>query len=109
MRTKVACLLSLALAFSFTLSLTAGEGKWTGWITDAKCGANGAKAEHKQCALKCAEGGQKLVLYNTADKKTYALDNQTLAKEHVGHEVTVHGKADAEGNIAVSKIEAAGH
>ncbi len=105
MKKRMAVVLSLALLFAFTVSLSAGEGKWTGWITDAKCGAGGAKAEHKECALKCAEGGQKLVFYNTADKKIYALDNQAEAKMHVGHEVTVHGKADDKGNIAVSKIE----
>ena len=106
MRKKVAVLLSFALLFTLTLSLSAKEGKWTGWISDAKCGAGGAKEAHKECALKCAEGGQKLVFVNGADKKIYALDNQDLAKEHVGHEVTVHGTADAD-SIKVSKIEMA--
>ena len=41
----------------------------------------------------------------TADKKVHALDNQDLAKAHAGHEVTVHGSADAKGDIKVSKIE----
>ncbi len=105
MKKRVALLLGLSLVLAFSISLMADHHKHTGWITDAKCGANGAKAEHKQCALKCAEGGQKLVLYTPDDKKTYALDNQTLAKEHVGHEVVVEGEADAQGNIKVAKIE----
>jgi hypothetical protein len=105
MRSKVAVLLGLSLVFAFTLSLMAEHHKHTGWITDAKCGANGAKAAHKECALKCAEAGQKLVLYSPSDKKTYALDNQALAKEHLGHEVVVEGETDKEGNIAVKKIE----
>jgi hypothetical protein len=104
MRSKVAVLLTLSLVFAFSLPLMADHHKHTGWITDAKCGANGAKAEHKQCALKCAEGGQKLVLYSPSDKKTYALDNQTLAKEHVGHEVVVEGESDNDGNIKVKSI-----
>jgi hypothetical protein len=104
MRSKVAVLLTLSLVFAFSLALMAEQHKHTGWITDAKCGANGAKAEHKQCALKCAEGGQKLVLYSTSDKKTYGLDNQTLAKEHVGHEVVVEGESDKDGNIKVKSI-----
>jgi hypothetical protein len=106
MRSKVAVLLSLVMVFAFSFALMADHHKHTGWITDAKCGANGAKAEHKQCALKCAEGGQKLVLYSTADMKTYALDNQALAKEHVGHEVVVEGEADEDGNITVKSIAA---
>ena len=106
MRNKVAVLLSFALLFALTVSLSAKDGKWTGWITDTKCGAGGAKAAHKECALKCADGGEKLAFFNSADKKIYALDNQDLAKEHVGHEVTVYGTADADG-IKVSKIEMA--
>ena len=104
MKKRVAVLLSLALVFAFTLSLTAADSKWSGWISDAKCGAGGAKAEHRECALKCAEGGQKLVLV-TSDQKVHALDNQALAKEHAGHQVTVHGSADASGDITVTKIE----
>jgi hypothetical protein len=103
MRKSVAVVMGLCLVFAFSISLMAGE-KHTGWITDSKCGANGAKAEHKACALKCADGGQKLVLYSPTDKKTYALDDQTLAKEHVGHEVVVEGDADSDGNIKVAKI-----
>jgi len=105
MRNKLAVLLGLCLVLAFSVSLMADHHKHTGWITDAKCGANGAKAEHASCALKCAEGGQKLVLYSTADKKTYALDNQALAKEHIGHEVVVEGAADGD-SITVKKIEA---
>lgn len=104
MKKKFAVVLGLSLVLAFSLSLMADHHKHTGWITDAKCGANGAKAEHKACALKCADGGQKLVLYTPSDKKTYALDNQALAKEHVGHEVVVEGEADAQGNIKVAKI-----
>jgi len=104
MKKRVAVLLSLALVFAFTLSLTAADSKWSGWISDAKCGAGGAKAEHRECALKCAEGGQKLVLV-TSDQKVHALDNQALAKEHAGHQVTVSGSADANGDITVTKIE----
>jgi len=104
MKNRVAVLLGFALLLAFTLSLSAKDASWKGWISDAKCGAGGAKAEHRECALKCSEGGQQLVLV-TADKKVHALDNQDLAKEHAGHEVTVHGSADAKGDIKVSKIE----
>ena len=78
------------------VSLTAAgtKGSWTGWITDAKCGAKGAKAEHKACALKCAGEGQKLVFYNNADKKLYSLDKQDEAKANLGYEVKVTGEAE---------------
>ncbi|MCI0421214.1 MAG: DUF5818 domain-containing protein [Acidobacteria bacterium] len=106
MRNKIALLLGLCLVLAFSVALMAEHHQHSGWITDAKCGANGAKAEHAKCAVKCAEGGQKLVLYSPSDKKTYALDNQALAKEHIGHEVVVEGAADDKDNIVVKKIEA---
>ena len=106
---KMACLaLSLALILSLGVSLTAAEGTWTGWITDEHCGAKGANAGHKECALKCVNGGAKLVLYNNDDQKLYALDNQELAKKHLGHEVTVEGTVDDQNNIKVANIMAAG-
>jgi len=106
---KMTCLaLSLALILSLGVSLYAAEGKWTGWITDQKCGAKGANAGHKECALKCVAGGEKLVLYNNEDQKLYMLDNQELAKKHLGHQVTVEGTVDDQGNIKVAKIMAAG-
>jgi hypothetical protein len=92
---------ALALAFLLAPSLYAAD--WTGWITDAGCGAKGANAEHKGCAMKCAGKGQALVFYNKADQKLYKLDKQDLAKEHLGHEVTVSGEADGDA-IKVSSI-----
>jgi len=105
MRNRLVLLLGLCLVLAFSISLMADHHQHTGWITDAKCGANGAKAEHAKCALKCADGGQKLVLYSPSDKKTYALDNQALAKEHIGHEVVVEGAAKDD-SITVKTIEA---
>jgi len=76
---------------------------WTGWITDAACAAQGAKAEHQGCALKCAGKGEALVFYNNADQKIYKLDKQDEAKAHVGAEVTVTGEADGD-TIKVTSI-----
>jgi hypothetical protein len=92
---RLVLLLLLALAVGLVSYADAGDkGSWTGWITDEHCGAKGAKADHKGCAEQCISKGGKLVFYNTADQKIYSLDNQTLAKEHLGHEVKVTGEAD---------------
>jgi hypothetical protein len=53
------------------------------------------------------KNGGKLVFYNTADKKIYALDNQELAKQNIGHEVKVSGEAEGK-SIKVVSIEPAG-
>jgi hypothetical protein len=94
----------VVVVFCLTTSLFAAEGKWTGWVTDEHCGAAGAKAGHKECALSCMKEGKKLVFYNNADKKIYALDNQELAKNNLGQEVVVHGSLE-NGAIKVSKID----
>jgi hypothetical protein len=98
-----------ALAFVALLALPVAhaggtKGSWTGWITDEHCGAKGANAEHKSCAEKCIAGGGKLVFYNSGDKAIYSLDKQDVAKQHLGHEVTVKGTAEGKA-IAVESIE----
>jgi len=103
-KTSVTLLALFALTFLAPALCHAGE--WTGWITDEHCGAKGAKAGHEACAEKCIKDGSKLVFYNNADQKIYKLDNQDLAKAHLGHEVKVSGDV-TEGSIKVAKIEAA--
>ncbi|HEX4959214.1 MAG TPA: hypothetical protein VF173_00145 [Thermoanaerobaculia bacterium] len=109
MQKKTALVLLTLLALSLLalpLAAAPAKGSWTGWITDSSCGAKGAKAEHKACAEKCIAKGEKLVFYNNADKKLYAIDKQDLAKENLGHEVKVTGEADGS-SIKVESIAAA--
>ena len=106
MKKSTVVLLTILAVTAFAPLAGAAKGSWTGWITDESCGASGAKAEHKDCAKRCADRGSKLVFYNTADKKIYTLDKQDVAKQHIGHEVKVTG--EAEGNaIKVESIAAA--
>lgn len=79
---------------------------FTGWITDEHCGAKGTSSGHKSCALKCAEGGAALVLYDPAGEKLYRLSDQAAAKEHVGEKVKVVGTLEGE-TITVESIAAA--
>jgi hypothetical protein len=100
----VASLLAVCLLLApVAATAAASAGSWNGWITDEACGAKGASADHKACAEKCAGKGSKLVFYNTADQKIYKLDKQDVAKQHLGHEVTVSGKLDGDA-IAVDSI-----
>jgi len=91
---KKTTVLLLSLLSMAALASAGTKGSWTGWITDAHCGAKGAKAEHKECSLKCIAKGEKLVFYNSADQKLYSIDKQDLAKDNLGQEVTVTGEAD---------------
>lgn len=100
---KTSVLLLTLLALAAVAFAGGTKGSWTGWITDAHCGAKGAKAEHKECSLKCVAKGEKLVFYNNADQKLYSLDKQDLAKDNLGQEVTVTGEAEGD-SIKVESI-----
>ena len=106
-KATVMLLTVLALvAVALPLAAAGTKGTWTGWITDSKCVAKGANAEHKACAEKCLAEGKKLVFYNNANKKIYSLDKQDAAKANIGYEVKVTGEATGAA-IKVDSIEAA--
>lgn len=106
---KTSVLLLALLAVAIALPAGAGaKGSWTGWITDSTCGAKGAKAAHKNCAEKCLSEGGKLVFYSLENQKIYSLENQELAKQHLGHEVTVTGEVADGTYIKVESITATG-
>jgi hypothetical protein len=87
----------------FSSSALAAE--WTGWLSDAKCAANGAKAAHKGCAVKCVEAGQPIV-FVTDDKKVFKLDSPDKVKSMVGDKVVLSGDLDGE-TIKVSAAKKA--
>lgn len=78
-----AMLLSLGIAGAFAAS-------WTGYISDAKCGAKGDQAKHANCAAKCVKGGSEAVF--VADGKIYKISDQSKVTDHAGHHVTITGK-----------------
>ena len=54
-------------------------------------GANDAK----ECTLKCVAMGGKFVLYDSANKAVYQLDDQEKVKQFAGQKVKVSGSFDA--------------
>jgi len=84
---------TVVLAFVMVLSvftLTAVAGEWTGYISDSKCGAKGAKDEHADCAVKCVKAGASPV-FVTGDK-VYKIDDLSKVQDHIGHKVTITGE-----------------
>jgi hypothetical protein len=94
--------------FALPLASAAEKGTWTGWITDSSCGAKGAKAEHRDCALKCLNDGGTLVFYETGNHKIYKIENQEQAKQHLGHEVVVTGEVADGTYILIDSITSSG-
>ena len=81
--------------FAGALAL-AGDGSWTGYIADSKCGAKAANEGARECTVKCVKEGAKYVFVNDADKKVYAIENQEKVGDHAGHHVTVKGSMEGD-------------
>jgi hypothetical protein len=80
---------------------------WTGWISDSSCGAKGANAGHKACAIDCVKNkGQSWVFVDDASKKVLTIDNQSIVNPDadLGSEVTVTGTVTASGALHVVSI-----
>lgn len=95
----------LAIAFAvvlclFTVSAMAAE--WTGYISDAKCGAKGSSDAHAKCAETCVKGGSAAVF--VSDGKVYKIDDQAKVQDHVGHKVTISGKMKGD-TISVDSVK----
>ena len=72
---------------------TASAAKWTGTISDAKCGKAHTDASEKSqaCVKKCVAGGQAAVF--VVGDNVYKIDAKSAAKikEHIGHKVEING------------------
>src|SRR5256714_12551219 len=89
--------------FAGALAL-AGDGTWTGYIADSKCGAKAAHEGARECTVKCVKEGAKYVFVNDADKKVYVIDNQEKVADHAGHHVTVKGSVEGD-TLKLSSID----
>jgi hypothetical protein len=101
-------ILSMVLGFGLAALATAEDGTWTGWVTDSKCAAAGAKAAHADCAAKCVkEKGAHWVLYNPTDKSTFQLSgDDAMMVKMAAKEVTVKGTMDKDKKmITVTSME----
>ena len=110
MQMKKLALAVLAIALMASMSLAKGKDKdeaakpkaqkISGWINDAKCGAK----INADCAKKCAEAGEKLVVVSDKGHTVYQVDNQDAVKDHVGHHVRVTA-TNNNGTLHVEKVD----
>jgi hypothetical protein len=99
---------AIAMSISLVVSALAfaGDGSWTGYITDSKCGVKAAHAGAEECTAKCVKEGAKLVFVNDADKKVYAIADQDKVAAHAGHHVAVKGSVEGD-TLSVASIDMA--
>ncbi len=117
----------LGLAATLLLTLTSFAAPtsqtFTGEVMDSQCAMNGSHAEmlkkegmgdkdpndamaKKMCTENCVKMGSKYVLYDSATKKVYKLDDQTKPQQFAGQNVKVTGNLDkSTETIHVTNIE----
>lgn len=100
---------ALALVLmAVSMGVAAEKGSWTGWIADANCARDYAKAgnaNHAACAKSCVSRGASWALAMPEGHLLLEVDAEE-AEEHLGHEVIVKGELDEETNtVTVTAIE----
>ena len=105
MRKFAITLLAVALMGSISLmakdkAAGAKAEKISGWVNDAKCGAK----VNADCAKKCIEAGEKMVVVSDKDHTVYPVENQDALKGHEGHHVKVTA-TNNNGTLHVEKVE----
>lgn len=94
----ILALLAMCAGLSLASDM-AKKGSWTGWVSDAKCGAKFDAA----CAKKCIDAGQKPVLVTDSDKSVLEVANPDALKGHAGHHVEIKGTLD-NNTLTVSQV-----
>ena len=102
--------MKFVLAFAVILSLfafSAMAADMTGYVSDAKCAADPAKAEsdgHAGCAAACAGKGASLVFVSAGKVYKVSDGDQAKVKAHAGHKVTISGKVTGD-TLAVDSVK----
>jgi hypothetical protein len=97
----------IALLSLFAISAFAAS--WTGYVSDAGCGAKHADGSEKsmKCVNGCVKGKGAAAVLVVGDK-VMKIDDASKAKvmEHLGHKVTVDGKMSGD-TITIDSVKMA--
>lgn len=94
-------LLGIAMSASMAMADT-----WTGYVSDAKCGAKHSKGTQADinCVKGCVGGGADAVL--VVDGKVTTIANKDKVADLLGQKVTITGKLE-DGKIVIESAKAA--
>jgi len=100
---KKTAVLTMALAITATM---AWAETWTGYVSDAKCGAKHSKGSQADinCVKGCIGGGSEAVL--VVGDKVVPIANKDKVMDFLGQKVTVTGKLDGN-KITIESAKAA--
>ncbi len=97
----------LTLLALFAMSAFAAD--WTGYISDAGCGAKHSDGSEKsmKCVSGCVKGKGAAPVFVVGDK-VYKIDDGSKSKvmDHLGHKVTVSGKMTGE-TVSIDSVKMA--
>src|ERR1700712_3431638 len=81
--------LLLSVLFFSAVVYAADKGTFTGYISDAHCGAKGNSADHADCARKCVKDGSAPVF--VIGDKVYTISNPKKVAKYIGDKVKITG------------------
>jgi hypothetical protein len=81
--------------------LAADKGTWTGYISDAHCGAAGNNDGHAACAKKCVKEGYAPVF--VVGDKVYTINDPKKVSKFIGDKVTITGSIEGD-KLDIEKI-----
>jgi hypothetical protein len=91
---------ALFVALFFATKLFAAEkGTWTGYISDAHCGAKGAG--HEECARKCVKDGSAPVF--VIGDRVYKITDPKKVSKYIGDKVIITGTI-TDDSIDIEKV-----
>ena len=85
----------LLIGAGLTIAAPQGKtGKWSGTVSDTKCGAK--EGHTAECTKSCVGRGAMYAFVDGTTHKVYTLNPQDMAAPHAGHSVTIEGSVDGE-------------
>ena len=79
-----------ALIALLAIGVLAKNQRWTGYVSDAKCGVKLDPA----CTKKCVGAGEKVVFVSDGDKSVMPVANPDRLKDHVGQHLLIEGRLE---------------
>jgi hypothetical protein len=89
------CFLFLIIGVTWADDM-AKESTVKGWISDSRCGAQGANPGAAACTKKCLGSGASMVVVTDEDQKVLTVSNPESLKGHEGHHVAVTGQVSGD-------------
>lgn len=97
-----------AVATAAFLSVSAMADTWTGYISDAHCGAKHDKVSdaNSKCVATCMKGGADPVFVHDGKVLKFDADSSAKAKDYAGQQVTINGSLQGD-TVTISSISKA--